>query len=248
MSDVRIVEDLQAVARCAADEFIARARSAIADHGRFTVALSGGSTPRALHALLVERTATDPRLIDWSKVEVFFGDERHVPPDHPDSNFRMAKETLLSRVPIPQSQVHRMRCENPDAAQVAVEYDRELVAAFQLRAEEIPRFDLILLGMGADGHTASLFPGSMAVHELKKRVVANWVQKLNSWRITLTRPVLNEAALVLLMISGPDKAGALTEVMGDGSPDVYPVKYVKATRGELIWIIDRAAAQGLRAA
>ncbi|HWC17522.1 MAG TPA: 6-phosphogluconolactonase [Terriglobales bacterium] len=248
MSDIRIVDDLQAVAQAAADEFISRASRAVRDHGRFTVALSGGSTPRALHAVLVERTLKDPNLVDWSKVEVFFGDERHVPPDHPDSNFRMANETLLTRVPIREANIHRMGCENPDATQVAVEYDQELVAAFHLRGEQIPRFDLILLGMGPDGHTASLFPGSAAVHEVKKRVVANWVQKLSAWRITFTRPVINEAASVLLMISGHDKAAALTEVMGNGSPETYPVKYVKPKHGDLIWIIDRAAAQGLRAA
>src|SRR5690242_15295983 len=145
MSNLRIVDDLQALARVAADEFISLAARAIRDHGRFTVALSGGSTPKALHAVLVERSAKDPDLIDWSRIEVFFGDERHVPSDHPESNFRMANETLLSRVPIPKSNIHRMRCENPDAAQVAAEYDRELVAAFQLQGRRMPRFDLILL-------------------------------------------------------------------------------------------------------
>jgi len=248
MSNLRIVDDLEGLARAAADEFISLAARAVSDHGRFTVALSGGSTPKALHAVLVERTAREPKLIDWPKIEVFFGDERHVPPDHPDSNFRMANETLLSRVPIPKSNIHRLRCENPDAAQVAAEYDRELVAAFQLKGSQVPRFDLIFLGMGLDGHTASLFPGSAAVHELEKRVVANWVQKLNAWRITFTRPAINEAASILLMISGQDKAAALAAVMGDGDPDHYPVKYVKPRCGDLIWMVDRAAAQALRAA
>ncbi|HVH87222.1 MAG TPA: 6-phosphogluconolactonase [Terriglobales bacterium] len=246
MSDLRILDDLQAVARATADEFISHAARAVKDHERFTVALSGGSTPKALHGVLVERTATHPKLINWSRVEVFFGDERHVPPDHPDSNFRMANETLLSKVPIPKANIHRMRCENPDAAQVAAEYDNELVTSFRLSGGQIPRFDLILLGMGPDGHTASLFPGSTAVHELKNRVVANWVQKLNTWRITFTRPVINEAACVLMMISGHDKSAALAQVMDNGNPDTYPVRYVRPRHGELIWIVDRAAAQKLQ--
>jgi 6-phosphogluconolactonase len=244
---IRIVDDLQQVAQATADEFINRARRAIEHHGRFTAALSGGSTPKALHGVLVERTAKDPKLIDWSRVQIFFGDERHVPPDHPDSNFRMADQTLLSKVPIPAENIHRMRSENPDAAQVAAEYDEELVSAFQLKGDsQLPRFDFILLGMGPDGHTASLFPGTTAVHETKKRVVSNWVPKLNTWRITFTFPVINHAECVVPMISGHDKVSALSEVMGQGDPDTYPIKHVRPTHGELIWIVDRAAADGIR--
>lgn len=239
---VRVLEDLEHVAQASADEFVARARSAIEHHGRFTVALSGGSTPKALHRILVDRTAKNAGLVDWSRVQIFFGDERHVPPDHPDSNFRMANETLLSKVPVPKENIHRMLCEEP-AEEAAAEYDRELVAAFKLKgADQLPRFDLILLGMGPDGHTASLFPGTAAVQELKKRVVANWVPKMNTWRVTFTRPVLNQPECVLLMVCGQDKASPLHEVMGQGSPDTYPVKYVQPTHGELIWIVDRAAA------
>ncbi|MFL6440191.1 MAG: 6-phosphogluconolactonase [Terriglobales bacterium] len=246
-SDIRVFDNLQQLAPAVADEFVARARRAIEHDGRFTVALSGGSTPQALHADLAERTAKDPKLLDWSRVEVFFGDERHVPPDHPDSNFRMANETLLSKVPIPPANVHRMRCENPDAARAAAEYDQELAKSFHLKTEDqLPRFDLILLGMGPEGHTASLFPGTPAVQELKKRVVANWVPKLNTWRVTFTRPVINHAECVLLMVSGGDKAAALREVMGAGSPDEYPVKYVQPTRGQLIWMLDKAAASQLQ--
>src|SRR5947209_19750568 len=136
MSDVRVLDNLQQVAEAAAEEFISRAQRAIEQHGRFTVALSGGSTPKALHAKLVERTRNNPKLLDWSRVEIFFGDERHVPPDHPDSNFRMANETLLSKVPIPPQNVHRIRCENPDAANVAAEYDQELAKSFHLKTED----------------------------------------------------------------------------------------------------------------
>jgi 6-phosphogluconolactonase len=242
---IRVLDDLEQVAQASADEFVARARRAIEHHGRFTVALSGGSTPKALHKVLVERTVKNPSLVDWTRVQIFFGDERHVPPDHPDSNFRMANETLLSKVPIPQENIHRILCEKP-ADQAATDYDGELVAAFKLKgADQLPRFDLILLGMGPDGHTASLFPGTTAVQELKKRVVANWVPKMNTWRVTFTRPVLNHAECVLPMVCGQDKASPLHEVMGQGSPDTYPVKYVQPTHGELIWIVDRTAAAGL---
>ena len=242
MPNLRVLDDLHEVARAAADEFVARARRAIAHHGRFTVALSGGSTPKTMHIILAERCSNDPKFVDWTHVQVFFGDERHVPPDHPDSNFGMARDTLLSKVPIPPGNVHRMRCENPDAALAAAEYERELVTFFQLEDDQLPRFDLIFLGMGPDGHTASLFPGSTAVHETRKRVVANWVQKLNTWRVTFTFPVINNADCVLPMICGKDKAAPLREVMGQGDPDKYPIKYVQPTRGELVWVIDRAAA------
>ena len=243
--DVRIVESLAQVAEAAADEFIARAGEAIDHHGRFTVALSGGSTPKALHGVLVERSNKNPRLIDWSRIQIFFGDERHVPPDHPDSNYRMAKETLLSKVPIPEVNVHRMRCENPDANAVAVEYDKILASEFRLKESQLPRLDLILLGMGPDGHTASLFPGTEEVREMQKRVIGNFVPKFNAWRVTFTFPVINHAECVMPMISGGDKAPALREVMGAGSPDTYPIKNVHPTHGALLWIVDKAAAKEL---
>lgn len=245
-SNVRILDNLQAIAQAAADEFAAVCRQSIKDHGRFTAALSGGSTPKALHAVLVERSKANPKFIDWSRVQIFFGDERHVPPDHPDSNFRMANETLLSKVPIPKENVHRIHCENPEAAQAAAEYDAELTEVFRLKDSAFPRFDLILLGMGPDGHTASLFPKTAALNELSKRVVANWVEKFNTWRVTFTRPTINNATSVMLMVAGEDKAAALAEVMNGGSAEMYPVKYVKPASGKLIWIVDRAAAKLLK--
>ena len=199
-----------------------------------------------MHTVLAERCVENPTLVDWSRVQVFFGDERHVPPDHPDSNYGMARDTLLSKVPIPPANVHRMRCENPDAAKAAAEYDRELIASFQLQGEDhLPSFDLIFLGMGPDGHTESLFPGTDAVQETKKRVVANWVPKMKTWRVTFTRPVINNAKCVMPMICGKDKAAPLREVMGEGDPDKYPIKYVQPTHGELVWIVDKTAAAGL---
>jgi len=245
-SNVRVLNDLQAIARAAADQFIALCQQSIEDHRRFTVALSGGSTPKALHAVLVERCAKDAKLIDWSLVQVFFGDERHVPPDHPESNFRMANETLLSKVRIPKENIHRVHCENPDAAVAAAQYEADLVRGFQLNTGEFPRFDLILLGMGPDGHTASLFPETEAINELRRLVVANWVEKFNSWRVTFTRPTINNASSVMIMVAGEDKAAALAEVMDNGSPEMYPVKYVAPKNGSLTWLVDRAAAKLMR--
>jgi 6-phosphogluconolactonase len=240
---IRILDDAQSVASSAADELARLAQSAVDSKGRFTVALSGGSTPKALYSLLAERTAQERSPdIPWSKIHLFFGDERHVPPDHPDSNFRMANEAMISKVPIPAENVHRVHSENEDAAAAALQYDETIAQVFGLKENTLPRFDLVLLGMGPDGHTASLFPGTRAVHELRRRVVANWVPKFNSFRITLTRPVLNNAAQVMLLVSGADKAQALSEVMGSGSPDDYPVKYIQPTSGGLLWLLDKAAA------
>jgi|SRR6185437_3210794 len=238
---VRVFDDLKHVAEAAADEFTARAQQAIARNGRFTVALAGGSTPKTMYSILARRSAKKTDELDWTRIQVFFGDERHVPPTDPASNFHMANETLLSKVPLPAANVHRIHCEEPDANVAAAQYDRELVSSFALAGDEMPRFGLILLGMGPDGHTASLFPGTAAVQELSRRVVANWVPKLNTWRVTLTRPVLNQAECVLLMVCGAEKAPAMQQVMGDGSPEQFPVKYVAPSNGEVIWMVDREA-------
>jgi 6-phosphogluconolactonase len=245
-SEIRVLADGQAVAQAAADEFVRLAREALQRKGNFTVALSGGSTPKTLYSLLADRTqkSIGPE-IPWSQIHLFFGDERHVPPDHTDSNYRMANEAMISKVPVPAANVHRIHTENKDAAAAAAEYDRTLVQVFNLSANGLPRFDLILLGMGPDGHTASLFPGTSGVQELSKRVIANWVPKFNSFRVTLTRPVLNNAAEVMLLISGADKAPALSEVMGSGDPITYPVKYVQPRDGKLLWLLDKSAASRL---
>lgn len=245
---IRRFPDAQSVASAAADEFTKRAQDAIRANGRFNVALAGGSTPKAMNAILADRAQHGmPPRIPWDKVHIFFGDERHVPPDHNDSNYRMTNESLLSKIKIPAGNIHRVKCENPDAGAAAEEYDRELTANFNLKGNELPRLDLILLGMGPDGHTASLFPGTEAVHNLSQRVVANWVPKFNTWRVTFTRPVINNAAAVLVAAGGADKADPLSEVMGSGSPDTYPVKYVKPTNGDLLWFVDAAAAAKLPA-
>ena len=184
--------------------------------------------------------------LPWDRIHIFFGDERHVPPDHPDSNFRMASESLLSKVPIPENNVHRIRAElEADAA--AKEYEQELRDFFHLTDHDWPRFDLIFLGIGEDGHTASLFPGSKALAEASRRVAANWVEKFQAFRITLTFPVLNHAAEVLFMVSGAGKAQILSEVLRPGNRK-YPAQNVQPQNGQLLWLVDQDAGSLLRLA
>jgi 6-phosphogluconolactonase len=241
----RVVDSSDALFQAAASEFFLRAIDAVNTTGRFTVALSGGSTPRGLYRLL----ATDPAWRDqlpWQNMHFFWGDERHVPPEHADSNFRMANEALLSVAPVPAANVHRMHGEAANAADAAREYEDELHEAFGLKAGEVPRFDLILLGLGPEGHTASLFPGTHALTENQRLVVSNWVGKLFADRITLTPPVLNNAACVMFIVSGPDKATALKGILeGPYEPDQLPAQLVNPTNGRLVWLLDRAAAQEL---
>jgi 6-phosphogluconolactonase len=246
-ADVRILADREELSRAAAEEFARLAGEAVRIRGRFAVALSGGSTPRALHHLLSDEGAGFPSRIPWNDVHIFWGDERHVPPAHPESNYRMARETLLTRVPLPLENLHRIPAENPDAAKAADEYAQTLRTFFGLSAGELPRFDLILLGMGPDGHTASLFPGTDAVHEKIRLVAAPWVGKLGARRITLTPAVLNNAARVLFLVSGEGKAETLRAVLeGPYQPDRFPAQIVRPVNGRLTWIVDRAAACRLR--
>lgn len=240
MSEFRVYPDAASLARAAAEYFVTRAVEAVAARGRFVVALSGGSTPKATYALLA--TGEFVAGVDWSHVHAFWGDERCVPPDHPDSNYRLARETLLDRVPIPADNIHRMRGElDPD--QAATTYQAELEAVLDADGQ----CDLILLGMGADGHTASLFPGTAALHERARWVVAHYVDKLNAWRVTLTPVIINAAAHVTFIVAGSGKAGRLQEVLaGPYQPDVLPAQIVKPTNGRLLWLVDAAAAVDLR--
>ena len=239
MREILVLPDLAALAQAAADRFVSIADRLIEINGRFTVALSGGSTPRALYAELIDR-----RSMDWSRVHVFWGDERCVPPDQPDSNYGQAWQLLLSKVKVPDANVHRIKGEL-DPAQAALEYEAELRRAFEPALpwpRSFSRFDLILLGMGAEGHTASLFPGTAAIHEQARWVVAHYVEPLKANRITLTPPVLNQAAHVIFMVAGADKASALQAVLhGEYDPDRYPAQIVSPTDGQLTWLIDRAA-------
>jgi 6-phosphogluconolactonase len=212
----------------------------VKSRGRFTVALAGGSTPKGFYSLL----ARNPTL-PWDGMYFFFGDERHVPPDDPESNYRMARETLLAKIPIPDGNVFRIPAENPDASQAALSYEQTLRQFFQTPPGSFPRLDLILLGMGPDGHTASLFPGTKALEERSRLVVANWVEKFKTDRITLTLPVLNNGAVVMFAVSGQDKAAALNEVLEGSQPaELFPSKLVRPANGKLIWLVDRAAAAG----
>lgn len=243
---IRVLEDLPALAEAAAEEIARRAEDAIASRGRFTIALSGGSTPKPAYARLAEDPYRDR--IDWRRVHVFWGDDRHVAPDHPDSNFGMAHDALLSKVPLPPDNIHRMRAEKPDAARAAEEYAWTLRSAFNLDEGQWPRFDVVLMGIGEDAHTASLFPGSDAVRERSQLVIAPWVSSLGTFRITLTLPVFNRAACALFLVSGEEKAEALRAVLeGDLQPDRFPAQAVRPESGDLVWLVDRAAARLLKA-
>src|ERR1700739_1702561 len=204
---IRGFEDPPALFHAAAEEFAEQSQKAIRSRGRFTVSLSGGSTPKALYSLLSTKLT-----LPWDRVFFFFGDERHVPPDDPESNYRMAREALLAKAPIPAQNVFRVPAENPNAAQAAQAYEKTLRQFFS-PATTFPRFDLILLGMGPDGHTASLFPGGTALQERSRWVVSDWVEKFKTERITLTLPVLNNAGVVMFLAAGEDKAETLKEVL-----------------------------------
>jgi 6-phosphogluconolactonase len=248
---IRVLPDPAAVQRAAAEEFTARTEAAVRAHGAALVALSGGSTPRGLHALLADPAAPFRGRVPWTNLHVFWGDERPVPPDHPDSNYRMAYDTLLRHVPIPPAQAHRIAGEDPEHTRAAARYAEELREVFTAHGRleaGCPRFDLVILGMGADGHTASLFPGTAAVHETKRLVVATWVEKLGSHRISLTPPVLNRADMVLFLVTGSDKAETFAAVLeGPPRPDIYPSQVIRPEAGALVWLVDWAAAAALTA-
>ena len=232
----------------AAERFVSLATEAIRESNRFVVALAGGSTPRRLY----ERLATPPHAggVEWSRVHVFWGDERCVPPDDPASNYRMAREVFLGRVPVPAANVHRSHGEDAPA-RAAAAYEQELREVFATREgppSRAPgrRFDLVLLGMGSNGHTASLFPGLAAVRERERWVVAEHVPEVSMWRVTLTPPVLNAAANVVFLISGAEKVGMLRRILeGPFEPDVLPAQAIAPRNGELAWLVDAAAAAQL---
>lgn len=246
--DVQVLGDAGSLMQATAEIFVASAAAATQARGRFTVALAGGSTPDALYALL----ATDAyaRRVDWTRVEVFWGDERCVPPDDPASNYGGARRRLLDRVRVPVANVHRIEGER-DAAQAAAAYERVLRATFATplgppRTEPGTCFDLVLLGLGDDGHTASLFPDTAAVRESERWVVAHAVDAAPSWRITLTPPVLNAAAGVLFLVAGREKARALRRVLeGPHAPDELPAQAIAPRAGRLRWMVDTAAASEL---
>ena len=244
--EVRRLTTPQDLFQAAAEEVIRAATSAIEQRGRFTIALSGGSTPRNLYTLIAANASTT---LPWDKMFFFWGDERHVPLTDPESNYRMANETFLSKVPVPPANIFPVPAENQDASAAAQTYEDTLRKFFALQPSEFPRFDLILLGLGPDGHAASLFPETAALQEKSRLVVANRVEKLNTSRITFTLPVLNAARCVAFLVSGADKAAVLHEVLEGNAPgEKYPSKLVRPNKGKLIWFVDRAAASQLSTA
>jgi 6-phosphogluconolactonase len=252
MTRILVYSDIGALAESAADHIAAWIGQHVASHGRFALALSGGSTPRALY----ERLAAGPRRdkIPWDKVHVFWGDERAVPPDHPESSYRLAQETLLAKAPVPPANVHRLRGEADDLEAAAAEYEQTLRDYFDLPASAAaaawPRLDLALLGMGPDGHTASLFPGSPALDESEKWAVATPAapREPRVPRLTLTLPVLNHAAQVIFLVTGAAKADMARDVLGGseagrGLPAARV--HVHPPDGSMIWMLDEAAASRL---
>ena len=241
MPELHVSRTPEEAAQSAASFVAALAEECVADHGRFTIALSGGSTPRKLYRVLA--TPPHAKQMTWDQWHVFWGDERRVPPDHEDSNYRMAREALLDHVSIPPAHVHRMRGEvAPQEA--AGEYETVLREVFQT---PLPSFDLILLGIGEDGHTASLFPSTQALREQHRLVVANWAPHLKAHRITFTLPLINAAKVVAFLATDESKAevlrGVLEPTPGEG---ILPTAMVRPTHGTIQWFLSEEAARLLK--
>ncbi len=242
---LNVHKDSEETCHAAADAVVAVLREAIATRGRCCMALSGGNTPRRLYQRLVGPLRKE---VDWSKVEFFWGDERPVPPDDPQSNFRMARESLLAPLEIPAERIHRMMGESTDLDAAAQQYQNEIARVVGGSTHgDPPMFDLVLLGLGPDAHTASLFPATPALQETQRWVVANPVLKLNVERLTLTAMIINRAANVFFLVEGADKATALAEVL-QGTIDIQrvPAQLIHPHGGKLVWFVDQAAAGKLK--
>ena len=236
-AEVQILPTKNDVARKAAEEFVRAAAKSVQERGAFSVALAGGSTPLGMYELLAGEPYRSQ--VEWERVLFFWGDERCVPPDDPESNCGAAVAALVSELGLPEANVHRMRGE-VDPHEAANAYEHEIR---QVIGGQPPRFDLILLGMGDDGHTASLFPGTDALGETGRMVVANHVPKLDAWRLTFTSTLINAAHQVLFLVTGDGKAEALREVLeGEPDPDTYPSQLVRPTDGRLLFHLDEPAA------
>ena len=241
--NIAIYSDLETLSHEAAKYVVQVAQESIAAHGRFTFALSGGNTPKKLYALL----ATEPyrSQIDWALVELFWSDERCVAPDSPDCNFKLAQDVMLSSLPIPPNQVHRVPADEEDRDAASTAYTQEMQRVFQ--TDGVPALDLIQLGMGPEGHTASLFPHQASLSETQRLVMPVTVPKPPPPRLTFTPPLLNAAIHVLFLVTGADKAEAVQEVIeGEHNPQEYPAQIVQPTQGEVTWMFDTAAAANLR--
>lgn len=239
-----IYPDIDTLSHEAARYAVRVASEAITTHGRFTLALAGGSTPKKLYGLLASEPYRDQ--IDWSLTEIFWSDERCVPPDNEDSNYHLAHEVLLSKVPLSASQIHRMPADAEDREKASLTYTQEIQRVFGTNG--IPSFDLIQLGMGPEGHTASLFPHQASLHEQTRLVMPVTVPKPPPPRLTFTPLLLNAASHILFLVTGQDKADALQAVLeGEYNPDEYPAQIIRPTQGEVTWMLDPAAASKLRA-
>lgn len=240
-NNIEIFADLEEISRRAAEEFISEGKKAITKSDRFTVALSGGSTPRNLYQLLATEEFSGE--LDWEKVYFFFGDERDVSPASVKSNYKMVRELFFKPLKIKTRNIFRWRTEIINPVEVAEQYERIIRRFFELGTGEYPRFDLVFLGMGDDGHTASLFPHTQALAENERIAVANWVEKFDSHRLTLTYPVLNNAVKAVFLVSGANKAETLQQIFeGDSQPEKFPARNVKLKSGKLVWLIDEKAA------
>jgi 6-phosphogluconolactonase len=245
--EIVVLSDPAAIARRAADEFLKYVNEAIAQKDSFTVALAGGSTPKALYSLLSEDPTYSSK-IPWGKLHFFFGDERHAPPDSDESNFHMANQTLFSNGLVKPEQITRIRGEYADTEKAALEYEQALRAYFRLKEGEYPRFDLVLFGMGDEGHTLSLFPGTRALHASNRIVVRNWVGKLFTERITLTATAANQTNHAMFCVTRADKALALKAVLeGPYEPEQLPAQLIQPVNGRLLWLVDQAAGSKLAA-
>ncbi len=255
-SQVRIYRDGEELALKAARLFARLADQYVVGSGRFTVALAGGSTPRAMFKLLAASPFIET--VPWESIYFFWGDERTVPPDHPDSNYGMARETLFSKAPVPEENIFRIPAEMEDHDAAAEHYAARVMQFFltgpgasrtmTAPLVNMPRFDLVLLGMGPDGHTASLFPATTALEVSDRVAVANWVEKFNTWRITLTAPAINNARNITFVAGGADKTETLKNVLeGEYQPDLYPSQLIRPGNGTLLWMVDETAAKLLSA-
>lgn len=244
MADVVRLDDLEAISQEAARRWLAAAQKAVAERGKFSIALSGGNTPRRLYQLMASSPYKEQA--PWAQTHVFWADERRVPPSDSESNYRMACEALLNHVPVPPGQVYRMMGEGLVSASTR-DYETKLNRYFELGPRDWPRLDLVLLGLGPDGHTASIFPGTRAVSDLTHQIIVYEVPKFHAERVTLTRRVFNNSREIIFLVSGADKADALAQTLeGPALPSTWPAQVIKPTDGELVWLVDKAAAANLK--
>ena len=238
--ETKIFDDPRALAAAAAERWLALYQESVTEHGVFHVALAGGSTPRQLYQLLSQPDFSEK--MEWRHIHLFFGDERAVPGDHPDSNFRMARETLLDHIPIPHSNIHRIETECGSIQEAADRYEKVLLETVSKTEDGVPQFDLILLGIGPDGHTASLFPGTDILQQNERYVDAVYVEQKSTWRVSLTFPVINHARHILFLVAGADKQPVVQQILSDThSEPLFPVQMLNPL-GQVEMYLDLDAA------